>query len=164
MSVHEPPLFGLLAHDAEHGPTMREVLTRMAAVAARLEAGDAEGGTRQFMETVAFEPGVWELIPPADRRASVGNAPTFLDETRDPEAWTVDLAAPAAVPRPILLTYGDQSPACFPPVVGKLAAALPRAQTRVFVGAGHVPRDTHPAEYAAAVTAFAEAADAVAPS
>jgi pimeloyl-ACP methyl ester carboxylesterase len=42
-------------------------------------------------------------------------------------------------------------------VVAKLAAALPRAQSRVIAGAGHVPQATHPAEYAAAVTEFAAA-------
>ena len=33
----------------------------------------------------------------------------MLDEAHDPEAYTVDLAALAAFPRPALLTYGDQS-------------------------------------------------------
>ena len=52
----------------------------------RLETGDADGGTRQFMETVAFGPGVWELIAPEDRRTLVSHAPTYLDEARDPIA------------------------------------------------------------------------------
>jgi pimeloyl-ACP methyl ester carboxylesterase len=163
VAVQEPPLFGLLADDPAHGPAMREVLARIGAVAERLAAGDAAGGTRQFMETVAFGPGVWELIPPEERQALVGNAPTFLDEARDPGAYTVDVAALATCPRPVLLTHGDRSPACFPPVVARLAAALPRAETRLFAGSGHVAIDTHPAEYAAAVAAFEEAADAAAP-
>jgi len=160
VAAQEPPLFALLAADPAHGPVMREVLARIGAVVGRLAAGDAEGGTRQFMYTVAFGPGTWEQIPPADRQYLVGNAPTFLDEARDPEAYTLDLAALVACRCPALLTEGAQSPVCFPPVVAMLAAVLPRAQTRVFAGAGHVPIDSHPAEYAAVLAAFTAAVDA----
>ncbi len=62
------------------------------------------------------------------------------------------------------MSYGDQSSPRFLPVVAKLAAVLPRAELRVFAGAGHVPVRTHAAEYVAAVTAFADAADAAGPS
>ena len=161
--AQEPPLFGLLADDPAHGPAMGGVLARIEAVAGRLAAGDAEGGTRQFMETVGLGPAGWEQIPPAARQRLVGNAPTFLDEARDPGAFALDLAALAACPLPVLLTHGDQSFPFYPAIVAKLAAVLPRAETRLFAGAGHVAIRTHPAEYAAAVAAFAEAADAAAP-
>jgi pimeloyl-ACP methyl ester carboxylesterase len=160
VAAQEPPLFDLLAADPVHRPVMREVHARMEAVVAALAAGDAEGGSRQFMDTVAFGPGTWDLMSPEERQWCVDISPTFLDETRDPEAYTVDLSALAAFPRPILLTYGDQSPACFPPVIALLANALPRATVQVFTGAGHVPLDTHPTEYAVALTALVKAADA----
>jgi pimeloyl-ACP methyl ester carboxylesterase len=139
---------------------MREVRDRIAVVAATLAAGDAEAGSRQFMDTVAFGPGTWEGMSSEDRQWCVDVSPTFLDETRDPEAFTMDLVELAAFPHPILLTYGDESPACFSPVIATLAAALPYVQVHVFVGAGHVPLDTHAAEYVAVLTAFADAADA----
>ncbi len=160
VAAQEPPLFDLVADDSEHRPVMREVRDRTEAVAATLAAGDAEAGSRQFMDTVAFGPGTWEVMSPEDRQWCVDVSPTFLDETRDPEAYTMNLVALAAFPRPVLLTYGDASPACFHPVVATLAAALPRAQVHVFFGAGHVPLETHAAEYVAILTAFAEAADA----
>lgn len=62
--------------------------------------------------------------------------------------------------RPVLLTHGDRSTLDYRPILAALAAVLPRAETRCFAGAGHVPVQTHPAEYAAAVAAFAEAAEA----
>jgi pimeloyl-ACP methyl ester carboxylesterase len=158
LAVHEPGLFVLLADDPEQGAGMREMLAIFGTVADRLAAGDIEGGIRQFMETVL--PGRWEQLPPAGRQRYVFNAPTFVDDARDPASYTFDLAALAGVRCPVLLTYGDQSPACFPPVVAQLAAVLPHAETRVFAGAGHVPAQTHPAEYVAAVVAFAEAAKA----
>lgn len=109
-------------------------------------------GTRLFYALTGDGP------PLAERRqVMVNNAPTFLDEMQDPGAWTADLAALAAIPCPILLTTGDQSFPFWSPVVAKLAAVLPHAQTRVIAGAGHVPQASHPEEYGAAVTAFAGA-------
>ena len=159
LSVQEPPLFDLLADDPDQGPVMQEVLNRIRAVAARLEAGDADGGARQFIETVALGPGAWEYLPPEICQLLIGNAPTFLDETRDPEALTVDLAGLTTFPRPALVTRGDQSPIWFPPIVAELATFLPRAEIQVFAGAGHLPMVTYPVEYASAIAAFADAAD-----
>ena len=160
VAAQEPPLFDLLAADPDQEPLLQELRARMGAVVAALAAGDAEGGARQFMDTLAFGPGTWDLMASEERQWCIDMSPTFLDETRDPEAYTIDLSALAAFPRPILLTYGDQSPACFPPVIALLATALPRAKVHLFPGVGHVPTDTHPTEYAVALTAFAKATDA----
>jgi pimeloyl-ACP methyl ester carboxylesterase len=162
LSVHEPPLLGLLAGDPVHRSTTQAVFDRITAAAARLAAGDAEGGARQFVETVALGPGAWDQVPPTVRQTFVRNAATFLDETRDPKAFTLDLTELAAFPRPALLTRGDRSPAWFAPIVARLAAVLPRAETRVFAGAGHPIVLTHPAAYAAAITDHAQAADEMA--
>jgi pimeloyl-ACP methyl ester carboxylesterase len=163
LAVHEPGLFGLLADDPDHGPAMREMLARIGAVAARLAAGDVEGGTRQFMEA-ARGPGAWEPLPPAGRQRLVFNAPTVVDEARDPAASTLDLAALAGFRRPVLLTHGDRRFPDYRPILAALAAALPRAETRRFAGAGHLPHESHPDEYAASVAAFAEAAEDAGPS
>ena len=159
LSVHESPLFALLANDPDHWLSMREVMSRVTAVADRLDAGDAEGGARQFIESIALGPGAWDFLPLEERQLLVDNASTFLDETRDLEALTVDLAALAAFPGPTLLTCGDQSPIWFASIVAKLAKVLPRAEMRVFTGAGHLPMVTHPVEYAAAIAAFADTVD-----
>ena len=159
LSVQEPPLFDLLADDSDHGPAMRDVMSCLHAVAACLEAGDADGGARQFIETVALGPGAWEYLPPEVCQLLIGNAPTFLDETRDPEALTVNLAGLATFLRPALITRGDQSPIWFAPIVAKLATVLPRAEIHVFAGAGHLPMVTHPVEYASAIAAFADTVD-----
>jgi pimeloyl-ACP methyl ester carboxylesterase len=84
----------------------------------------------------------------------IGNAPTFLDETRDPEALAFDLAWIKAFPRPSLLTMGDQSPPTFAPVVEKIAAVLPNVEVATFPGAGHIPHVTHSGAYVEAITAF----------
>lgn len=163
VAAHEPAFFALFANDPDAGPAMREALGHFEAVADLLNAGDAERGARQFTETVAYGPGGWELIPPERRQVLVDNAPTWVDEMRDPGAWTADLATLAAIPCPILLTRGDQSLPFWSPVVSKLASHLPRAQVRVIAGAGHVPASTQPAGYVATITSFVEALDAAGP-
>lgn len=158
VAAHEPAFFALFADDPDEGPAMREALRRFEAATALLAAGNAEEGARQFAETVAYGPGAWEMIPPERRRVMVGNAPTWVDEMRDPGAWTADLAALAAIPCPILLTRGDQSPPFWSSCVAKLASVLPRAEVRVLRGAGHVPQASQPAAYAETVAVFAGAA------
>jgi pimeloyl-ACP methyl ester carboxylesterase len=41
-------------------------------------------------------------------------------------------------------------------VVDTVAAVLPRARTRTYAGAGHVPHLSHPGEYVDVVTEFVE--------
>jgi pimeloyl-ACP methyl ester carboxylesterase len=160
LTVHEPPLLGCLTGEPDLDSLRREVLARQDAVVDRLTAGDLEGGAHLFVDTVAFGPGAWEALPPQARQTFVGNAPTFPSDARDPAGMSVDLAALAGFPRPVLLTRGEASPPFFRPIMTKLAAALPWAETRTYAEAGHVPHLSHPAEYAATLAAFVAAVDA----
>ncbi len=101
--VHEPPLLDLPLDDPADARAAGAVKEQLAgAVAARLAAGDAEGGARENFVAIAAPPGTWEGFPPDLRRTFVDNAPTFLDEIRDPEAYTLDLGALAAFRGPAL--------------------------------------------------------------
>src|SRR5918911_1245828 len=93
LAVQEPPLFGLLANDPTTRGSLPELSRRAAVVAELLRAGQLAEGARQFVETMAFGPGMWDKLPEEARRTFVANALTFLDEGRDPEWATVDLAA-----------------------------------------------------------------------
>jgi pimeloyl-ACP methyl ester carboxylesterase len=103
---------------------------------------------------VALGPGTWAQLPPDLQQTFVKNAPTFLDESRDPEQLALDLGRLKAVHRPSLLTTGDQSPPIFAPVVAKLAEVLPKAEVGMFPGAGHIPHVTHPDAYIETIMAF----------
>jgi len=81
----------------------------------------------------------------------VENAPTFLDELRDPDGLNVDLDALSGYDQPAQLTLGDQSPPLFAPVLDRLQSVLPHAERHTYVGAGHVPHLTQPREFAAIV-------------
>ena len=151
--VNEPPLMSLLAGEPDGQAMLQTIKGRIDAVVELLEAGDIEGGVRQFVETM-LGPGVWEQIPPEIKQIVIFNAPTFLDEMRDPEALSIDLARLGRFSHPALLTHGEQSPPFFPAIVEKVANVLPQSERKTFLGAGHEPEDTHPEDYVATLTEF----------
>jgi len=151
LSLHEPPLIGMIDDDPMF-PVVRE---RIGAVLTTLKSGDAEAGARQFVETVALGPGMWEKLPPSQRQTFIFNAPTWIDEMNEAEsAMTVDLDRLRIFTRPTLLSEGDQSPPFFAIIVKKLAAALPQAQHHVYRGSGHIPHLTDPDEFVEVVSRF----------
>jgi len=151
-TAHEPPLIGML----ENHPALPVVRERIGAVLATLRAGDLESGARQFVETVALGPGMWEKLPPEMQRTFVFNAPTWVDEMNEPErVMTVDLDRLGAFTQPLLVTQGTASPPFFAVILDTITAAVPRAQRYTFQGAGHVPHVTHADEYVRVATQFA---------
>ena len=153
--VHEPPLFPLLAGKPGGDAVLAEVGRRIAAVVAKLEAGEDEAGARLFVETIAFGPGAWDQLPDETRKTFTFNAPTFLDEIREKDGLMLDLDALRGFNAPALLSLGTTSAPFFPLVVDTVATALPHAARHTFTGAGHVPHITHPEQYVETVTRFA---------
>jgi pimeloyl-ACP methyl ester carboxylesterase len=154
LKAHEPPLFSLLADDPACAPLLREVKRRFDAVVERIAAGDHAGAAQQFVDSLAIGPGTWAQLPAAVQQMLIENAPTFLDEARDPEQLAFDFEGVRHFSRPTLLTFGAQSQATFRPVVAKLVDALPCAEIQMFQGAGHIPHATHPAAYVESILAF----------
>lgn len=152
--VHEPPLFALLDRDPAAQPMLQAGQERTRAVVELLQQGQAEGGARQFVETIAFGPGAWDQLPGELRDTFIFNAATWLDEMQDPEWSTIDLQPLRSFSPPALLTDGDKSQPFFPLIVETVARALPRAQRRTLSGVGHVPQLSHPKEYAETVASF----------
>lgn len=157
--VHEPPLFGLLKDEPEAKQALTGAQERISAAASLLAGGDWTGGTRQFVETIAFGPGAWPELPEEVREKFVFNAPTWLDELHDPEALEMDLTGLREFAAPALLTTGDQSAPFFPLVVARVVGVMPQATLRTLAGAGHVPHLSHPKEYVRVVTEFVSARD-----
>jgi pimeloyl-ACP methyl ester carboxylesterase len=158
LNVHEPPLFGLLQDDPKTKELAEETDNMILPVINDLAAGKMEDGARRFVNMV-IGPGTWDnMIPDEVKRMLINNAPTFLDETRDPEVLTIDLNALSRFDRPVLLSGGSESPPFFAPVLDKLATVLPKATRKTFEGAGHIPHFTHPQEYVASITGFIDGA------
>jgi pimeloyl-ACP methyl ester carboxylesterase len=151
VSAHEPPLVGIADRDPIVGRAAKDLET----VGEIVEHGDAEAGARHFVENVALGPGAWPMLPREIHRAMVRNAPAFAAELRDPDWADADLEALAELDLPILLTQGDASLPWFAPIMETLARAAPQAELVTIDGAGHVPHQTHPGEYAAIISSFA---------
>jgi pimeloyl-ACP methyl ester carboxylesterase len=152
--AHEPPLIALVADDRELQPLLQEVQATATSVLEQLAGGDIPGGTRRFVEELALGPGMWAQLPEEARQIAMANAPTFVDEQRDPAWASLDLADLVRFARPVLLSRGDQSPPWFSTIVAKLAQALPWAEVQTIPGAGHIPHETHPPDYVATLTSF----------
>jgi pimeloyl-ACP methyl ester carboxylesterase len=151
--VNEPPLFSLLADEPDGQVMLQMLKPRLAAVVELLEAGNMAGGAQAFVEII-FGPGAWEQLPTDVQKMVIFNAPTFLDEMHDPELLSIDLAGLRHFPHPALLTYGELSPPFFPPIIEKVAQALPQAERQIFPGVDHEPEQSHPELYVATVTEF----------
>jgi pimeloyl-ACP methyl ester carboxylesterase len=153
-AVHEPPLMDLIADDPALAEPLQVFEEAIEPVQALLSRGEHADAARLFAETVAIGPGGWEQMSSPDRGTWVNNAPAFLDELRDPEAFTVDLIALGAFSHPTLLSHGEQSPPFFPAIVARIARTMSHAQLYAFADAGHVPHLSHPDEYLNVLTRF----------
>lgn len=152
--VHEPPLIGLLEGRPEFEAMLGALYERVGAVVELLKLGHMELAAQRFVETVAFGQGAWDGLPQPIRDTFIRNAPTFLDETKDPEGLTLELSSLRAFEGPALVTTGTESPAFFKPISAAVADALPSRTVQTLDGAGHVPHLSHPSLYAEAVGQF----------
>jgi pimeloyl-ACP methyl ester carboxylesterase len=150
--VNEPALLDLLADAPGGGESLSCIRLRMKAVMDLIAAGEHEGAAQQFVETI--EPGGWAEVPPEVKEAVIFNAPMFLEQMRDLDFLSMNLARLRGFGQPALLTLGEHGPPFFPPIVDKVATALPQAERHVFTGAGHEPEQTHPDDFVAAVVDF----------
>ncbi len=157
LMVHDPPAFALLRGD----PSMAQMMPRAEAlrnIGKVLESGDMVTGARLF-EDFLSGPGAWDKLPPQQKELLVTNAPTFLDETKDPLGSTVDLNLLSKFGRPTMLTTGSRSAPAFKVVVEKLAGAIPGSKVFVFDGAGHMPHISHPDRFVATIGEFAKSSE-----
>jgi pimeloyl-ACP methyl ester carboxylesterase len=158
LAAHEPPLFDLLRDDPATRPMAEGLDEGLLPVVDAIAAGNMEKGARTFVEMIVG-PGAWDsLLPDVAKRTLINNAPTFLDETRDPDLLTIDTAALSRYDGPVLLSGGSESPPFFAAVLGRLEKVLPNATRKVFTGAGHIPHVTHPQDYVEAITTFIDGA------
>src|SRR3954452_5655089 len=98
LTCHEPPLWGLLADDPDSRAVLSQGAESLESVGSRIVAGDHEGAARQFVDDVAFGPGAWDhQLSPEAKEVFVRNAPTYLDELRDPHQLIIDAAALTAL-------------------------------------------------------------------
>ena len=151
--AHEPGFGSLLADDPAMAPMLDSYPQLVAEVTERIKSGDHAGGAEQFVEE-GLGKGLWAKFPPDFRQDLINNAPNTLDDLNDPDASAFDLEWVREFTRPVLLTIGDQTAPMYPPVITKLAEALPSAEIKEITGAGHPVQAQRPEEFAKAINAF----------
>jgi pimeloyl-ACP methyl ester carboxylesterase len=143
LALYEPTLFGLL--DAESAPPNEADGIRQAvrAAEAALAAGDATAAAGLFID-FWMSPGAWAATLEARRGpivASIVNAGGWIRALLDEPTTRAQLAQ---LELPVLLMSGSASRASAQGVIRLLTATLPRLQTLVFEGLGHMGPITHP--------------------
>lgn len=153
LCVHEPPLTGLCADDPVVQAWLGVINDRVLPL---IERGEDMAAAQVFTDDIALGPGVWDLIPPEDRARLANNAATFLEEMQDPRMSTLDSAALAAAPTPMMLTYGDRSLPAFKKVVDVLRPSVPQMRILKIEGAGHLPHVTNVPYWLTVVRTFVD--------
>jgi pimeloyl-ACP methyl ester carboxylesterase len=154
LAVHEPPLFGLLKNIDEAQPMLKVVEERIRAVVGLIATNEYEQGARLFVETIAFGPGAWQTLPDQVKQTFIYNAPTFLDEMRDPDNLELDMSKLSHFDKPALLTHGTESAPFFIMALDIIAKSMTNARRFAFEGAGHVPHMSHPQQYIQTLNKF----------
>jgi pimeloyl-ACP methyl ester carboxylesterase len=151
--AHEPALLSLLQDDPELAPMLEVFPQLVAAFNERIASDDHAGAAELFVEE-GLGKGLWSSFPPDFRQMCVENAANTLDDLNDPESTAFDVEWLKDFTRPALLTVGDQTAPLFPPVITKLAEAMPSAEIQQFAGAGHPIMVEQPRDFAEAIAAF----------
>ncbi len=151
--AHEPAFPSLLADDPATTPLIEGFTQLLAEVTERLASGDRAGAAEQFVEEGLGE-GLWKKFPPWFKQMVIENTPASLDEGNDPEDFAFDPEWIRGFTRPVLLTLGDQTAPIFPPVITKLAEAMPSAEVQELTGAGHPIMVEQPEDFAEAINDF----------
>jgi pimeloyl-ACP methyl ester carboxylesterase len=148
LACHEPPLWELLAGDPEGQRLLDAGAASVEGVANRIAAGDHEAAARQFVDEVAFGPGAWDSqVPEEAKETMVRNAPTFLDEQRDPNQLGIDERALARLELPVRFTCDPDCPPVFGRVIDRLVEQVPNATRATIDGGGHIPHVQAPERF-----------------
>jgi pimeloyl-ACP methyl ester carboxylesterase len=150
--VHEPPLSEVVADDPATVWVAEAFRALLSDVVHCLNDGDMEGGARRFVDSTGSD--TWDGLSPEVRETFIANAPTFLDESRDPEVLTLDLVRLESVGLPTLVTTGEATAPFFGAIADRIAAAISTSSRHTFPEAGHAPHDTHPDDFVTLVSSF----------
>ena len=155
LALYEPTLFALVEQEAPAPNDVDGIRQTVAASVAALQAGDATGAARVFID-FWMGSGAFDGMPERNRAAiadSVGNVQRWKDAL-------FDEPTPASALRelrmPTLLLVGTRSPLSSRAVAARLERLLPQVEIVELEGLGHMGPVTHPEVVNAALARFFE--------
>ena len=145
MVLYEPTLFSLIADDDPLNSPAEGIWRAASDAADAIDRGDTAAAARRFID-YWMGPGTWAAMPAA-RQAVVAPSMRPVRSWRD-VAMRRDFGpdALATLKLPVLLMWGEQSPASALAVVDVLRRALPQVQAAPQAGLGHMAPITHAAQ------------------
>lgn len=126
--------------------------TYVAEAAAKMQAGDINGGLRTFKDGVDG-PGVWDALPEADKQVRRDNAFTLLAQTNEQRRPYVRGEA-ESISMPTLVIAGADTHGALPIIARAIAAHIPGAGFVSIPNATHVMFAQQPVAFSEAVLAF----------
>ncbi|MCI4364813.1 MAG: alpha/beta hydrolase [Thermoplasmata archaeon] len=154
LSIHEPPLLGLLADQASTATEGHRLLDEVSTICDQVRDGKSVEAAREVVEVFSTEPGAWERLPPSTREEFAGRMNRWREEYSDPDSLRLPPGLLSELMLPILLTSGSESPRFLTDIRHVLTAQLPNVTELQLPGAGHAPHVTHPSEYAGLLLSF----------
>jgi pimeloyl-ACP methyl ester carboxylesterase len=154
VSIHEAPLFGLLADQPSTADIGRLFFEGIDQICDLVHRGETMLAARTVVEVFSPVPGAWDRLPASVRSEFAGRMDRWVEEYRDPDSVRPVPSELAEVLLPVLLTSGSQSPPFLGEIRTALARLLPNVTELDVPGAGHAPHVTHPASYAGILLSF----------
>ena len=111
-------------------------------VAARLKAGDVEGGMKMYVEFTTGND-AWEALTPPQKQLRIDNAWTVVGDTDRPRTACEE---GKRLTMPVLFINGETSPPRYPTTSKAFSACVPNATLATVPVASHGMFRTHPAE------------------
>jgi pimeloyl-ACP methyl ester carboxylesterase len=153
LALYEPTLFALVERESPSPNDVDGIRHTVTASVAALEAGDAMGAARAFID-FWMGAGAFDAMPERNRSA-------IADSVKNIQDWKdalFDEPTPASAFRelkiPTLLITGTRSPLSSRAVARRLSRLLPQVETVELEGLGHMGPVTHPDAVNAALVRF----------
>jgi pimeloyl-ACP methyl ester carboxylesterase len=122
--------------DPAFRPGPSPLAARIAASAAKIAAGDAEGGLTMFFDAIEG-PGAWARLPATPKQQLRDNAFTLIGQARDKRP-PFSKADAESIRMPTLFIGGGKTKGALTQVLHTLAAHVPNSRTEM------IPNTTHP--------------------
>jgi pimeloyl-ACP methyl ester carboxylesterase len=138
--------------DPAFKPGPSPLAARVAASAAKIAAGDAEGGLAMFFDAIEG-PGAWARLPATPKQQLRDNAFTLIGQARDKRPPFSRLDA-ESIRRPTLFIGGGRTKGAVAQVLHILAAHVPNSRTEMIPNATHPMFEQAPQRYCEIVLDF----------